>query len=179
MDESLIARTAAGERDAFLVLYDRYSPRLLGLIVSVVRDRHAAEDVLQQVMLEVWQRHAARYQPMLGTVEGWMLRVARARAIDHTRAAGRRRFEAIDEDRSEAGASFADGAEADSERRILVGAVADLPEDERLPITLAFMRGLSREEIAEQCGVPVGTVKTRIRRGVYRLREVLSEAGVA
>lgn len=178
-DEALIASTVSGDRDAFLALYDRYSPRLLGLIKTVVRDRHSSEEVLQAVMFEVWQRHAARYKPMLGSVEGWLLRLARARAIDHVRSTGRRRAEPIDEAHAALECAGSGSGVDETDRRILKEAVAELPDEERVPISLAFMHGLSREEIAAQCGVPVGTVKTRIRRGVYRLRELLSQAGVA
>lgn len=174
-DETLVQRVAGGDPSAYRALYDRYAPRLLGLIVTVLRDRNAAEDVLQKVMLEVWQRHAARYQPVLGSVEAWLLRLAKSRAIDAVRASERRRAAPIDDAPVQA-APARTGVE-DSERRALQAAIQDLPEEERKPIVLAYVHGLSREEIAEQCAVPVGTVKTRIRRATSRLREVLATSG--
>lgn len=177
-DEELLSRVAAGERDPFLALYDRYAHRLLGLIMTVIRDRHAGEDVLQQVMLEVWQKHAARYQPALGSVEGWLLRLARARAIDQARSAGRRTASALHESmdlwQSLPGEM---PAEQRQRSRILAEAIRALPEEVRTPVMLAYIHGHSRDEIAAQLGIAVGTVKTRIRRGVMNLRESLVKAG--
>lgn len=179
-DEALVAAVAARDREAFLALYDRYAPRMLGLILTVVRDRDAADDVLQRAMLEVWERHAGRYQAVLGSVEGWLLRLARSRAIDQVRSSGRRRAVDVDEMRESLADTSASARGLDeSERRALLKAVRDLPEDERVPVTLAYMHGLTREEIAGQMGVPVGTVKTRIRRGVLRLRESMAGAGAS
>ncbi len=178
-DESLVRRVASGDQTAYLMLYQRYAPRLMGLIVSVLRDRNLAEDVLQKVMLEVWERHAARYQPVLGSVEGWLLRLAKSRSIDAVRSSERRKSVAIEDVTPPvAGGSSASSVGLDeNERRALHAAIAGLPEDERQPIVLAYIHGLSREEIAEQCQVPVGTVKTRIRRATSRLREALSSMG--
>lgn len=172
-------QVASGDQSAYLALYQRYAPRLLGLIVSVLRDRNLAEDVLQKVMLEVWERHAARYQPVLGSVEGWLLRLAKSRAIDAVRASERRKsvpIEEISPQAARASATSSTGLE-ENERKALQAAIAGLPEEERQPIVLAYIHGMSREEIAEQCKVPVGTVKTRIRRATSRLREVLAPMG--
>lgn len=178
-DEALVQRVAASDQAAYLLLYQRYAPRLLGLIVSVLRDRNLAEDVLQKVMLEVWERHAARYQPVLGSVEGWLLRLAKSRAIDAVRASQRRKSLTLEDTSatsSSAPSSNVGGLE-ENERKALQSAIAGLPDDERQPIVLAYVHGLSREEIAEQCKVPVGTVKTRIRRATTRLRELLAPMG--
>lgn len=178
-DEALVQRVAASDQAAYLLLYQRYAPRLLGLIVSVLRDRNLAEDVLQKVMLEVWERHAARYQPVLGSVEGWLLRLAKSRAIDAVRASQRRRNVTLEDTSatsSSAPSSNVGGLE-ENERKALQSAIAGLPDDERQPMVLAYVHGLSREEIAEQCKVPVGTVKTRIRRATTRLRELLAPMG--
>ena len=182
-DENLIRLVGQHDRDAFLALYDRYAARMMGLILKVVRDRHGAEDVLQKTMLEVWNKHAARYQPVLGSVEGWLLRLARSRAVDQARASSRRPTLGMDEVSESSfssglvGVTWSDEAFGDAEKATLAHAVNSLPEEERRPIVMAYLHGLSREQIAEACGVPVGTVKTRIRRGVYRLREQLSEVG--
>lgn len=159
-------------------LYTRFSPRMLGIVLTVMGDRHAAEDIVQDAMLELWDRSAARYDPALGTAASWILRLARSRAIDHTRRVGRRSTlieknaevltrRAPDTDRPHA-------LESEALRSVL----SNLPEEERLPVVLAYAYGLSREEIAEHTGAPVGTVKTRIRRAVARLREHMSPAEV-
>jgi RNA polymerase sigma-70 factor (ECF subfamily) len=172
-DEDLVERVAARDRDAFLALYDRFSPRMLGLILSIMRHRSAAEDVLQDAMLEVWTRHAARYKPTLGSVESWMLRLARARAIDHLRSSFRRTGSAPET----AGASleWIDSGSARHDAAALRAALLDLPIDQREPLVLAFAHGLTREQIASHLGIPVGTVKTRVRLGVHRLRERLAD----
>lgn len=171
-DTTLIERVVARDRDAFLALYDRFSPRLLGIIVSVLHDREAAEDVLQDVMLEVWNRHAARYNAVLGPVDCWLLRLARSRAIDLSRRRARRAAAPIEE-----ASAFAEdlgtALESDEGERLQT-ALRDLDEEERVPVLLAYARGLSREEIAAQLGIPVGTVKTRIRRGIENLRQALT-----
>lgn len=178
-DETLVRQVAQGDQSAYLSLYQRYAPRLLGLIVSVLRDQNLSEDVLQKVMLEIWEKHAARYQPVLGSVESWLLRLAKSRAIDAVRASERRKsvpIEALTTPPSVASTS-SDADIEEHERTALRVAIAALPEDERQPIVLAYVHGLSREEIAEQCKVPVGTVKTRIRRATFRLREALAPMG--
>lgn len=186
-DVSLMARVAAGDAVAFALLHARYAPRVLGLIVSVLRDASESEDVLQQVMLEVWQRHAARYQPALGPVDGWLLRLARSRAIDRVRSLERGRLTpeeargviASRSSTAELGVGAAGQIEPRGGRASTTGldaamALESLPDDERVPIRLAFLGGCSREQIAAHVGVPVGTVKTRIRRGLGRLREVIT-----
>lgn len=171
-DEALIEATGRGDRDAFLELYDRFSARLLGLIVTVTRSRTNADDVLQRVMLEVWQRHAARYRPVLGSVESWLMRLARSRAIDSMRSVISRRDAEIEAGAS-AGDSFAglDDPGDSPEQRSLRAALRCLTHEEYQPVELAFVRGMSREQIAALTGLPVGTVKTRIRRALMRLRE--------
>jgi RNA polymerase sigma-70 factor (ECF subfamily) len=177
-DHSLLQRTGTGDRDAFLELYDRFAPRMLGVIAGVLHDRHGAEDVLQRVMLEVWQRYAARYDPSLGAVDTWMFRLARSRAIDELRSVQRRRFtpsdqveNATDQREDHAGAGPSDAGRAARIRR----SIRELPDDERVPIELAYVQGLSREQIAQHCAVPVGTIKTRIRRGLVKLQEQLAD----
>ncbi len=176
-DVDLIRQVAAQDHDAFLELYDRFSARLLGLIVLVMRNRTQAEDVLQQVMLEIWQTYAARYSPALGPVDSWLLRLAKCRAIDWARSASARHAVSA-ETTPETTLPWTPACQDHSDaQRLIAGAVGGLPEDERVPVILACVHGLSREEIAKQCGVPIGTVKTRLRRGFLRLRESLP-AGV-
>lgn len=186
-DVELVSRVACADAEAFVALYDRYSPRMFGIIMSVVHDRTTAEDVLQHAMLEVWQRHAARYQPVLGSVEGWMLRLARSRAIDfyRRRNASVKRNEAIREElksdiEGRNSVSPDDNPSLDViENAALRTMISDLPEAEREPIVLAYVHGYTREQIAEQTGQSIGTIKTRIRRGVIRLKERLLAEGAA
>jgi RNA polymerase sigma-70 factor (ECF subfamily) len=175
-DQSLLLRTGEGDRDAFLELYDRYAARMLGVIVGVLHDRHAGEDVLQRVMLEVWRKYAARYDPALGGVDTWLFRLARSRAIDELRSAQRRRFTPSDrvEETTDDREQQMDGAPRDTGGAARIArAIGFLPDEERVPIELAYVQGLSREQIALHCSVPVGTIKTRIRRGLMKLQDQL------
>lgn len=174
-DAALLARVAARDAQAMAEIYDRYAPRLYGLIVSLIRDRTSAADVLQEVMVSLWQSAAARYDAALGSAESWMLMLARARAVDHLRRlrrggggmGGAPAWAGPDD--AVAGLPMRDGAE-------LARGLGRLPRDEQEPIMLAYAHGMSREEIARQLDMPVGTVKTRIRRGLDRLRDMLVES---
>lgn len=169
-DERLLTLVAAKDSDAFMELYDRFAHRMLGLIVKFVRDRDAANDVLQDVMSEIWDRAANKYDPALGRAEGWLLRLSRSRSIDYLRRT--RRTASLDA--ASEGDVFAAGLPGDDGLVVhLRRGLSQLPDDERVPIMLAYAQGLSRDQIAEHLSMPVGTIKTRIRRGVQRLTEWL------
>lgn len=173
-DEDLVKRIAEGDQEAFLAFYDRFSPRVYGLIVKVMGRRSEADDVLQEVMWEAWNR-AARYNPALGSVATWILLMARSRAIDAIRKASAA-ADALDERTRRQVAAGDDGTIAAKELADvhdprLRAALDQLPGEQRTVLGLAFLRGLTREQIAESLGIPVGTVKTRIRLGVKRLAE--------
>lgn len=165
-DEDLLKLAATGDRQAFLTIYDRYSPRVLGLLVKLLRDRTEAEDVLQDVMWEIW-RKADRYNPALGTASAWILMTARSRAIDAARRSKR-----WDRSRSIAhdGAARTDHPPA-SPSGDLARLLECLPDEQRTAIHLAFVQGLTRAQIADVTGAPIGTVKTRIALAVRRLGE--------
>lgn len=171
---------ASQDRAAFQELHGRYAPRMFGLILTVVRDRTLAEDVLQNVLLEIWNRHAARYVPALGKADGWLLRLANSRAIDAVRSVRRSREISHEESALPSRPADAGGAGGGAaEQATIRAAISGLPEEERVPVVLAYVKGYSREEIAAHCSVPVGTVKTRIRRGLARLRESMGVGGIA
>jgi RNA polymerase sigma-70 factor (ECF subfamily) len=174
--EELIRRMAAGDRDAFGRFYDRYAPLVFPLILRIVRERTDAADVLQEVFWEAW-RGAAAYDPARGTPEAWMITRARTRAIDRVRALRRRgeTFVApLDEGLAAAPADpGGDAAERAEDRGVVRGALAQLPPAQREVIELAYYAGLTQTEIASRLGQPLGTVKTRIRLGLERLREVV------
>jgi RNA polymerase sigma-70 factor (ECF subfamily) len=172
----LIRRMAAGDREAFGRFYDRYSPLVFPLILRIVRDRSDAADVLQDVFWEAWQG-AALYDPARGTPEAWMITRARTRAIDRVRAL-RRRGETfvppIDDGLAAAPPEpGGDAAERAEDRGIIQGALEALPLAQRQVIELAYYAGLTQTEIAERLQQPLGTVKTRIRLGLERLRDVV------
>ncbi|HYB69134.1 MAG TPA: sigma-70 family RNA polymerase sigma factor [Candidatus Bathyarchaeia archaeon] len=173
---ALIARIAAGDRDAFSRFYDLLAPIAFGVIRRVLRDQEAAADVLQEVFWQVW-REASRYDPTRGSPEAWVVMRAKTRAIDRLRSIRRvdRTFVApVDESVARSDAEPAENPAVRAEERGLVqGALAQLPEPQRRVIELAFFDGLSHSEIAARLGEPLGTVKTRARLGLERLRGVM------
>ena len=172
----LIKGMAAGDRDAFAQFYDRHAPLVFPLILKIVRERAEAADVLQEVFWEAWQG-AAGYDPERGSPEAWMVTRARSRAIDRIRAL-RRRSETFVAPADEALTAAPDDPARDAavraeERGILRNALDRLPEAQREVIELAYYGGLTQTEIAARLKQPLGTVKTRIRLGLERLREVV------
>ncbi len=172
----LIRKMAAGDPEAFARFYDRYAPLVLPLILRVVRERGEASDVLQEVFWEAWQG-AASYDPERGSPEAWLVTRARSRAIDRVRALRRRSetFVAPVDDALAAAPADPAGtaAERAEERGIVRSALARLPDAQREVIELAYYAGLTQTEIAARLKQPLGTVKTRIRLGLERLREVV------
>jgi RNA polymerase sigma-70 factor (ECF subfamily) len=152
---ALIQRMAEGDRDACARFYDHYARQVYPLILRIVRDPADAADVLQEVFWEAWQA-APAYDPGRGTPEAWIFMRARTRAIDRVRAI-RRRSE----------------PERAANRDFVLGALGWLPEAQREVLELAYCEGLTQTEIAERLKQPLGTVKTRMRLGLERLREVV------
>jgi RNA polymerase sigma-70 factor (ECF subfamily) len=172
----LIAAIAAGDRDAFGRFYDLTAPMAFGLIRRVLRDPEAAAEVLQEVFWQVWQ-DASRYDPTRGSAEAWLVTRAKTRAIDRLRSMRRRdrSFVApVDESVAQRREAPAENPAVVAEDKSLVQtALAQLPEAQRRVIELAFFEGLTQSEIATRLGEPLGTVKTRARLGLDRLRGVL------
>lgn len=197
VDASLVARVAAGSEEALGALYDRHGDVVFAAAYRLTGDRTAAEEVVQETFLALWNR-AELFDPAVGSLAAWLFTIARNRAVDRLRAAGRRLratpFSAVVADASEAGAlerlvaegdvlggatpepGPADQAEAAELRRAVAGALAGMAAPEREVILLAYQDGLSQSEIAARLGWPLGTVKTRTRRALRRLREALGEA---
>lgn len=172
----LVARVAGGDVRAFERLYDRYAGLAFGLIRRVLADREAAQDVLQEVFWQVW-KDARGYDPARGSVEAWLVMRARSRAIDRLRArrrTGERDVRPLDEALVAADPAAGDAASAAASRRVVEGLLARLPEPQRRVLELAFVGGLTQAEIAARTGEPLGTVKTRCRLALERLRGLLA-----
>ena len=173
--EQRLARVATGDKRAFAELYDATAPRIFGLIRRLLVDPAQAEEVTQEVFLEIWQT-ATRYKQERGSAISWMLTMAHRRAVDRIRAsqASRDRDTKIgirDYDREYD--QVAEHVEISMEGERVKRAIAGLTELQRQAVELAYFGGLSHSEIAAELHVPVGTVKTRIRDGMIRLRDAL------
>ncbi len=176
-DIHLMGRIAAGDREAFARLFDRHSPVVLGLLLRVLGSRSEAEEVLQEVFLQIW-RQAERYEPGRSTPRGWMLVLARSRALDTVRsreARHRREIEVSADNPHHISQPVGMGGLEEKERQEqLSSALELLPPDQRRCIELAFFEGLTQSQIASRLEAPLGTVKSRIHLGMHKLRQALS-----
>jgi RNA polymerase sigma-70 factor (ECF subfamily) len=196
-DAALVREVAAGSQSALGDLYDRYVDAVYAAASRLTSDRHVAEEVVQETFLALWNR-AELFDPQIGSLAAWLHTIARNRTVDRLRAAGRRPnliplSSAAGED-EQAGAALdrlvaagtviggarvgtgPEGELAATElRQVLRDALADLPDAERTAIVLAYREELTQTEIAERLGWPLGTVKTRTRRALLRLRGALAE----
>ncbi|GAA4790778.1 sigma-70 family RNA polymerase sigma factor [Streptomyces sp. C10-9-1] len=173
--QELLALVARGDQDAFAELYDAVSGTVLGLVRAVLRDPAQSEEVTQEVLVEVW-RTAARFKPSLGSARTWILTLAHRRAVDRVRsaqAATDREHRAALLERTPAYDEVTEQVEARLEREQVRRCLGGLTELQRQSVTLAYYRGLAYREVAELLAVPLGTVKTRLRDGLIRLRDCL------
>jgi len=179
VDRRLVGRMAGGDHLALGELYDRHARLLYSLALRIVGERADAEDVLQDAFSQVW-RQAARFEAARGTVVGWLVTVTRSRALDRLRHRRVRPEAGSDVDR--AARDLADPAVAidlqlvTAEQAARVRqALAELPPEQRLPLELAYYDGLSQSEIAAKLSVPLGTIKTRMRQTLRKLRDSLAD----
>jgi len=173
-DREAVRRMIDGDAEGLTALYDRYGRLVYSLALRIVRDQGDAEDVTQEVFVQAW-RQAQRFDTERGSVAAWLLTVTRARAIDLLR---RRRVRAQPAEHTLAenpdNSPRQDVQLESTERAKKIRAALDsLPLVQRLTIELAFFDGLTHAEIAEQLEIPLGTVKTRVRQGLLRLRDKL------
>jgi RNA polymerase sigma-70 factor, ECF subfamily len=171
-DGELISRVGSGDRNAFEVLYRRYSRPVFGLALRRLGDRGRAEDAVQETFASVW-RAAGSYRPERGPGAPWLYAVARNAIVDNGRARREPPVEGVEEKAGDE--TPADRAEAGWVAWRVHRALAELPENERVVIELAYWRGRSQSEIAELLGIPLGTVKTRTRTGLARLADQLED----
>lgn len=193
-DAELVQAVAGGSEEALGALYDRYAEAIHAAAYRLAADRGVAEEVVQETFLALWNR-AELFDPASGSLSAWLHAIARNRTVDRLRAAGRRptlvSVAAGARDESDAGAldrlavagSVVGGAQpgpapeaaaqASEVRALVAGALASMPDVEREVILLAYREGLTQSEIAARLGWPIGTVKTRTRRALGRLRLAL------
>ncbi len=172
LDVTLIERVVARDPSAIGELYDRHSRLLYGLILRIVRDRSEAEEILQEVFVQVWTR-GETYDVAIGPPVAWLVRIARNRAIDRLRASQVRSRTAEAAPRPPAVENPETSAEATERQRVVKRALDALPGDQRLLIESAYFLGMTHSELAVHFGLPLGTVKTRVRTGMMALRREL------
>jgi RNA polymerase sigma-70 factor (ECF subfamily) len=178
-DAELMRKVAQGDRTAFSQLFDRYHQLAMNLAWRVLNERQEAEDVVQEVFLQLW-RDAKTYDRERGNVSTWIVTIARSRAIDKVRSRKARHIvdsgaenedtEAFSEQLPDPGAS-----QANLDNRLLVRkAFGSLAVEQRVVIEMAYYEGMSQSEIAEALREPLGTIKTRIRSGLIKLKQALA-----
>jgi RNA polymerase sigma-70 factor (ECF subfamily) len=171
----LIQQVAKQDRDAFSQLYDRFSTLVFTLAMRMLKARSDAEDLLQEVFVQVW-RQAQNYSAERGSPEAWIINIARSRAIDKIRSIRRmqKSFVHTDDPARAESPGTVESSAAESETRLTMNsALANLPDPQRKVLELAYFDGLTQNEIADRLAEPLGTVKTRMRSGIQKLREIL------
>ena len=172
-DADVIPLLAAGDTRAIESLYDRYSRLAFGLAFKMLNDRMAAEDVVQEAFVALW-RHSRSFDPDRGQVRSWLLRIVRNRAIDRIRGGGTHRETTNIDDVDVPVADTAwDHVSADADRTQVRTLLSQLPSNQRRAIELSYFGGLSQPEVALTMQVPLGTVKSRQRLGLEKMRQAL------
>jgi len=181
-DETLGAQVARGNSAALEALYDRHSATVLGLALRIVGERAAAEDILQETFWRVW-KSADTFQPQRGPFTGWLFRIARNLAIDFYRRSNVRPEgkpvesdgDSVLDEAADPNMDVAAQAQSDLENRQIQNALSSLPGTQRQVIELAYFYGMTRQEIAEATGEALGTIHTRARLALQKLRDELNK----
>ena len=179
-DEELMRRIAYRDLEAFRILYNRYGNLVYSTTLRIVRDVHLAQDMVQETFLRLWRKPES-YVAQRGRFATWLISVARNRAVDEIRSRQRRyRHETASPEQQERELPAPEQddpaltAELADQRRLILAALAGLPSEQRQVIELAYFGGLTQQEIAQRLSQPLGTVKTRVRLGMQKLRAALT-----
>ena len=173
-DVALLQAIARGDEASLARLYDQYRVILFGLLVRILNSREEAEDVLQEVFLQVWRR-AGDYDEQRGKPFTWLVTLMRSRAIDRLRvlSARQRLATSVAQDQPAEASDALKETVRSEQKDIVRQALAELPEEQRRTLLLAYFEGLTQTEIAAKLNAPLGTVKTRMRSAMTKLRETL------
>lgn len=177
-DARLMRALAKGDQTALSALYDRYSPLLLALGHRVLQNRRESEDLLHDVFLEAW-RSAKDYDPTRGSVRAWLSMRMRSRALDRVRAQGRAKVVLSHDGEAPERPGTAELEASGKDHEKVRRALAALPAEQRQVLELGYFQGLTSAEIAEAAQIPIGTVKSRVARGLAQLRSQLVGEGGA
>jgi RNA polymerase sigma-70 factor (ECF subfamily) len=173
----LLHAIAGGDEQALASLYDRYRVILFSLVLRILHSRDDAEDVLQELFLQVWKR-ASDFDETRGRPFTWLVTLARSRAIDRLRSLDARERAVNESVRAAGPEEWADAVDdliRSEQSEVVRRALAELPDEQRRALLLAYFEGLTQTEIAARLNAPLGTVKTRMRSGMIKLRELLRE----
>jgi len=182
LDAKLVLRMRSGDESALAELYHRWFPIVCRLIGRMLKSADDVEDVVEETFWQAW-RQAQRYTAERGSVQTWLLTIARSRALDRLRASRRRREEPIETvppgdtasaERSMSGMDPSLPLEHAERRRMVLAALSALPREQREVLELGYFGGLTQSEIAERSGQPIGTIKTRMRLALLKLRHRLA-----
>ncbi len=182
-DEQLISEICKGEESALEVLYERYQRYAYALAYRMLRDPVASEDIVQDAFLSIW-RKASSYQAQNGSVQSWIQAIVRHRAIDKIRASAHRDYQWTafqvenEQDPPSEEPDVWEQAWQSEQHRIIREVMQQIPAEQRMVIELAYFRGLTHAEISEQCQIPLGTVKGRMRLGLQKMKALLAESGL-
>jgi len=185
-DVELVLRMQSGDERALGAFYDRWYPAVSALAGRMLKSADDVEDVVEETFWQAW-RQASRFAAERGSVATWLLTIARSRALDRLRATRRLREETLEDERGDVRGGETSGAELvaapndpsrdvelDERRTLVLAALGELPREQREALELGYFGGLSQSEIAERTGQPLGTIKTRMRLAMMKLRERLS-----
>ncbi len=177
-DSALVERIMAGEEGALSALYDRYAGMLFAMLVRILKDTSAAEEVLQDLFLQLW-RGASRFDAGRGSLPAWLLVIGRNRALSRLRRPERREILEDPEEFSLESVPSAGDLEDDAARTQLMqrlrGAMATLPPEQKEALELAYFEGMTQTEIAARTGSPLGTVKSRVRAAMQSLKRFFDD----
>jgi RNA polymerase sigma-70 factor, ECF subfamily len=178
-DSALVERIMAADENALAALYDRYAGMLYAMLLRILKDTGAAEEVLQDLFLQLW-RGAARFDPSRGSLPAWLLVIGRNRALSRLRGKERREFVLDDTEGFSLEALPSQGNLEDEAARTqlmdrLRGALAALPPEQREAVELAYFEGMTQTEIAARTGSPLGTVKSRVRAAMQTLKQFFDD----
>lgn len=177
-DSALIERIMARDENALSAIYDRYSGMVFSVLVRILKDSQAAEEVLQDLFLQLW-REAQRFDSSRGSLPAWLMVIARNRGISRLRGRNRRALVETSEDLAAGYAPWLDNVEQEAARAEIVGkvraAMREMPREQRQVVELAYFEGMTQTEIAAHTETPLGTVKTRMRTAIQSLRQLFDD----